>query len=317
MTVNYSMDKVLVTGGAGYLGSVLVGHLLRREYRVTVLDNILYGQPTLLHYCTHPNFEFVLGDVRDERLMLELLRVHDSILPLAAIVGAKACDRDPHMAQSVNFDAIVLLNRLRGSDQKVIFPCTNSGYGTKSGDLYCTEETPLEPVSLYGETKVKAEQELLGRPNAISLRLATVFGPSPRMRLDLLVNDFVYRAVTDGFLVIYEKDFKRNYVHIEDVAECFCFCLEQFDEMQGDAYNVGLNEANLSKEGLALKIKEHVPSLYIHFAEVGSDPDRRNYIVSNEKISRKGFVVRRSLDEGIRQLLKVCRMLPRGNYRNA
>lgn len=311
------METILVTGGAGYLGSVLIGYLLRRGYRITVFDNLLYGQASLLHYCSHPNFEFVRGDVRDEGLVHELLKQHDAIIPLAAIVGMKACDRDPHMARSVNFDAIVLLNRLRSSDQKVIFPCTNSGYGTKSGDLYCTEETPLEPISLYGETKVKAEQELLGRPNAISLRLATVFGPSPRMRLDLLVNDFVYRAVTDGFLVIYEKDFKRNYVHIEDVAECLFFCLEHFDEMQGDAYNVGLNDANLSKEGLALKIKERVPSLYIHFAEVGSDPDRRNYIVSNAKINSKGFVARRSLDQGIQQLIKVYQMLPGGNHRNA
>jgi len=311
------MERVLVTGGSGYLGSVLVGYLLGRGYSVTVLDNLLYGQSSLLQYCTQPNFEFVKGDVRDESLVRELLKLHEVILPLAAIVGAKACDRDPHMAQSVNLNAIVLFNRLRSSNQKVIFPCTNSGYGTKSGDLYCTEETALEPISLYGETKVKAEQELLSRPNAISLRLATVFGPSPRMRLDLLVNDFVYRAVSDGFLVIYEKDFKRNYVHIEDVAECFCFCLEHFDEMKGEAYNIGLNDANLSKEELALKIKEHVPSLYIHFAEVGSDPDRRNYIVSNTKINRKGFVARRSLAEGIQQLVKAYRMLPGGNFRNA
>lgn len=311
------MDKILVTGGAGYLGSVLVWHLLRRGYCVTVLDNLLYGQTSLLHYCTHPNFHFVWGDVRDEGLMEELLKEHDAILLLAAIVGAKACDRDAHMAQSVNFDAIVLLNRLRSPEQKVISPCTNSGYGTKSGEVYCTEETPLTPISLYGITKVNAEHELLNSPNTISLRLATVFGPSPRMRLDLLVNDFVYRALTDGFLVIYEKDFKRNYVHIEDVAECFCFCLEHFDEMKGEAYNVGLNEANLSKEELALKIKEHVPTLYIHYAEIGSDPDRRNYIVSNEKIRRKGFIARRSLDEGIGQLLKAYRMMPRGNFRNA
>lgn len=311
------MDRILVTGGAGYLGSVLVGHLLRRGYQVTVLDNLLYGQASLLQYCSHLNFAFVLGDVRDEGLMRELLKTHDAILPLAAIVGVKACDRDPHMARSVNLDAIALLNRLRSPHQPVIFPCSNSGYGTKSGEVHCTEETPLEPVSLYGETKVKAEQELLNSPNTISLRLATVFGPSPRMRLDLLVNDFVYRAVTDGFLVIYEKDFKRNYVHIEDVAECFCFCLEHFDEMKGEVYNVGLNEANLSKEELALKIKEHVPSLYIHYAEVGSDPDRRNYIVSNGKINHKGFVARRSLDEGIEQLLKAYRMLPTGAFRNA
>lgn len=311
------VTKALVTGGAGYLGSVVVGHLLLRGYRVSVVDNLVYGQTGLLHFCSHAQFEFVRGDARDERLMRELLKTQDVILPLAAIVGAKACDRDPLMAKSVNFDAIALLNRLRGRDQKVISPCTNSGYGAKSGEVYCTEESPLEPVSLYGATKVNAERELLNSPNTISLRLATVFGPSPRMRLDLLVNDFVYRAVTDGFLVIYEKDFKRNYVHIEDVAECFCFCLEHFDEMKGEAYNVGLNDANLSKAELAAKIKEHVPSLYIHYAEVGSDPDKRNYIVSNAKIRRKGFAARRSLDVGIRQLLMAYRMLPGGAFRNA
>lgn len=311
------MESILVTGGAGYIGSVLVGHLLRRGYGVTVLDNLLYSQSSLLQYCSHPDFEFVRGDARNEKLMQELIKAQDVILPLAAIVGVPACARDVRMAESVNFEAITLVNSLRSPQQKVIFLCTNSGYGITSGDLYCTEETPLEPISLYGDTKVKAESELLSKPNTISLRLATVFGPSPRMRLDLLVNNFVFRAVTDGFLVIYEKHFKRNYVHIDDAAECICFCLEHFNEMKGEAYNVGLNDANLSKEELALKIKEHVPALYIHYAETGSDPDRRNYIVSNEKIGRKGFVARHSLDEGIKQLLKTYRMLPIGDWRNA
>lgn len=309
--------SVLVTGGAGYLGSVLVGHLLRRGYRVTVLDNLLYGYASLLGYCSHPEFDFVLGDARDERKIRDLVSKHDVIIPLAAIVGMPACDRDPLMTQSVNFEAIALLNKLRSHNQPVIMPCTNSGYGTKSGDVYCTEETPLEPISLYGITKTQAERELLSKRNAISLRLATVFGPSPRIRLDLLVNDFTYRAVTDRFLVIYEKDFKRNYVHIEDVAECFCGCIEHFDEMKDEAYNFGLDDANLSKAELAMKIKEYVPSLYIHFAEVGADPDRRNYIVSNDKIKRKGIVAHHSLDEGIQQLLKAYRMMPRGAFKNA
>jgi nucleoside-diphosphate-sugar epimerase len=291
--------------------------LLRRDYQVTVLDSLLYNQSSLLAHCTHPQFNFVRGDARDEQLLHELLKTHDTIIPLAGIVGMKACDRDPFMARTVNLDAISLLNRLRSPDQIVISPCTNSGYGAKSGEVFCTEETPLEPISLYGETKAQAEQELLSTPNTISLRLATVFGPSPRMRLDLLVNDFVHRAVTDGFLVIYEKDFKRNYLHVEDVAECFCHCLEHFDEMKGEAYNVGLNEANLSKAELAEAIKAQVPRLYVHYAEVGSDPDQRNYIVSNDKIKAKGFVARHSLDEGIRQLLQVCRMLPQGEFQNA
>ncbi len=309
--------RVLVTGGAGYLGSVLVGHLLQRGYQVTVLDNLLYGQASLLGYCRDPRFDFVPGDARDERVLRDVLPKHDAIIPLAAIVGMKACDRDPLMARSVNLDAIVLLNRLRDPGQPVLMPCTNSGYGTQSGDLYCTEETPLEPISLYGVTKVAAERELLNSQNAISLRLATVFGPSPRMRLDLLVNDFTYRAVSDGFLVIYEKDFKRNYVHIDDVAECFGYCLEHFDAMKNEAYNFGLNDANLSKAELAASIKQYVPSLLIHFAEVGSDPDKRNYIVANDKINRQGIAAHYSLDTGIQQLLKAYRLLPRGAYRNA
>jgi nucleoside-diphosphate-sugar epimerase len=309
--------RVLITGGAGYLGSVMTSRLLRHGYQVSVLDNLLYDQTSLLGYCSHPNFDFVFGDARDERVMSDLIKKHDAIIPLAAIVGMKACDRDPLMARSVNFDAIALLNRLRSQSQPVISPCTNSGYGTKSGDVYCTEETPLDPISLYGVTKVNAERELLNSGNAISIRLATVFGPSPRLRIDLLVNDFTYRAVKDGFLVIYEKDFKRNYVHIEDVAECFQYCLEHFDEMKDEAYNFGLNEANLSKGELALTIKQYVPSLYIHFAEVGSDPDKRNYIVSNDKIKRKGLAAHHSLDEGIQQLIKAYRLLPRGFFQNA
>lgn len=304
------MEKILLTGGAGYLGSVLVGHLLRRGYRVTVIDSLIYGGSSLLQYCTDPNFDFVTGgDVRDEELMRRLIQRHDGIIPLAAVVGASACDRNPEAARSINFDSIVLLNRLRRPDQKVIWPCTNSGYGTRSSEAVYTEDSSLEPNSLYGETKVDAECELLASPNTISLRLASVFGPSPRMRFDLLVHDFVWRAVSDGYLVLYEKGSRRNFVHIEDVAECFCFCLEHFDEVKGQAYNVGLNNANLTKLELALKIKGYVPKLYIHEAEVGSDPDKRDYLVSNEKINRKGFAAKRTLDQGVQELLKTFRLI--------
>lgn len=308
--------NVLVTGGAGFLGSVMVGHLLAAGHRVTVLDNLLHNQLSLLHYCTNPKFDFVCGDVRDERTMHRLIADNDVLIPLAAIVGAKACERQPELTRSVNYDAIGLLERLRSRAQMVIFPCTNSGYGTKSGDVYCTEETPLEPISLYGKTKVAAEKRLLDSGAAITLRLATVFGPSPRMRLDLLVNDFTFRAVTDGYLVLYQKHFKRNYIGIEDVARCFCYCIDHYDGMVGAPYNVGLNEANLSKEELALKIKDHIPNLYIHCAEVGSDPDKRNYIVSNERINAKGFYPQQSLDEGIDQLIKTYRMFTYNKFEN-
>ena len=311
------MIGVLVTGGAGYLGAVLVGHLLRRRYRVTVVDNLLYRQASLLQYCREPAFDFVRGDVRDEALMRKLIKSHDALIPLAAIVGMPACARDLVSATSVNFDAVVLLNRLRSREQPVVYPCTNSGYGTKSGEVHCTEETPLEPISLYGTTKVDAEKALLENPNTVTLRLATVFGVSPRMRLDLLVNDFTYRAVTDRYLVLYEKDFKRNYLHIDDVAGVFCHALEHFDEMKGEPYNVGLDAANISKEDLALTIKASVPDLLIQTTAIGSDPDKRNYVVSNEKIKKKGFEARHSLEEGIQQLIKCFRMLPPGPFGNA
>lgn len=311
------VESVLLTGGAGYIGSVLVGSLLQRDYQVTVLDNLQHGHPSLLAYCSHSRFDFVRGDVRDEQLVRSLVASHDAILPLAAVVGQSACDRDPLLARSVNVDAIALLAGVRSPEQKVVFPCTNSGYGTRSGQVYCTEETPLEPISLYGITKTEGERILRETPNTVVLRLATVFGPSPRMRLDLLVNDFVYKAATDRSLLIYEKNFKRNYVHIKDVADCFCFCLERFDEVKDDVFNVGLNDANLSKAELAEAIKKHVPDLHVHYAEVEADPDRRNYVVSNDKINGRGFVASRSLDDGIRQLLTAYQMLPFTAFRNA
>lgn len=305
------MTRVLVTGGAGYLGSVLCEHLLDAGHSVLVLDNLAFEQKSLFHLCSNPRFDFTFGDVRDEAVVRRLVGSADVIIPLAAIVGAPACDRDPLLAQTVNFDAIRMLNRLRSREQLVIYPTTNSGYGTKSGEMACTEETALEPISLYGRSKVQAEQELLGSPNAITLRLATVFGLSPRMRLDLLVNHFTYAAVTDRYLVIFERHFKRNYIHIRDVADCFLHCIENAGRMIGRPYNAGLDDANLSKEELALKIKEQVKDLYIHFSEFGTDPDQRNYIVSNQRLREAGFEARRSLEAGISELLKGYRMMGR------
>jgi nucleoside-diphosphate-sugar epimerase len=276
----------------------------------------MYGQHSLFHLCANPHFQFVFGDTRDERLISQLLKKVDVVIPLAAIVGVQACDRDPWLARSINLEAVRLLSRLRDPHQLVIFPNTNSGYGTKSGNMFCTEDTPLEPISLYGQTKVQAEMELLDLPDVITLRLATVFGISPRMRLDLLVNHFVYVAATEGYLVIFEKDFKRNFIHVRDVADCFIHCIENAQKMVGHAYNAGLDAANLSKEELALKVKEYVPNFYIHFAAVGTDPDKRNYIVSNQRLQETGFEARRSLDEGIQELLKGYRMMGRSLFKN-
>lgn len=312
-------QRVLVTGGLGYLGSVLCEHLLAADYQVTALDNLLYGvgQQGLFHLCAHPAFDFIRGDVRDEAVMRSAIKNADAIIHLAAIVGAPACDRDPSQATSVNLESVRLLNRLRSTKQLVIYPNTNSGYGTTDGGALCTEETPLQPISLYGRTKVEAEKHLLDSPNVITFRLATVFGMSPRMRLDLLVNHFVYCALTEGYLVIFEKDFKRNYVHVRDVADCMLHTIANAPRMVGRPYNLGLDSANLSKEELARKIQQYVPNFYIHFAAIGEDPDKRNYIVSNQRLREAGFSARHSLDEGIQELLKGYRMMGRGLFQNA
>ena len=309
-------DRVLITGGAGYLGSILSEHLLARGFEVTVLDNLMYGEQSIFHLAAHPKFNFVFGDARDEATVKRLVQEAEVIIPLAAIVGAPACDRDPILARTVNLDAIRLINRARSASQLIVYPTTNSGYGTKSGDVFCTEETPLEPISLYGTTKCQAEALVLDSPNSITLRLATVFGLSPRMRLDLLVNHFVYEAVKTGYLVIFEKDFKRNFVHIRDIADCFIHCIGHSAKMVGRPFNVGLDAANVSKEELARTIKKHVPNFYVHYAAVGSDPDKRNYIVSNQRLREAGFEAKRSLDDGIRELIKGYRMLGRGRFMN-
>jgi nucleoside-diphosphate-sugar epimerase len=310
--------RVLVTGGLGYLGSILCEHLLQTGFQVKVLDNLMYGQGQqgLFHLCANPAFDFQKGDVRDEATLKEALRGADVIIHLAAIVGAAACERDPLLATSVNFEAVRLLRRLRSPQQLVVYPNTNSGYGITSGANFCTEDSPLQPISLYGRTKVDAERMLLDAPNTIALRLATVFGMSPRMRLDLLVNHFVYVAVKEGYLVIFEKDFKRNFVHVRDVADCMIHCVGHAERMTGRTFNVGLEEANLSKEELARKIQRFVPNFYLHFAPIGQDPDKRNYIVSNQRLREVGFTAQRNLDDGIRELMKGYAMEGRGLFRN-
>lgn len=308
--------RVLVTGGAGYIGSVLVEELLAAGFRVTALDDLRYGDHGLFHLCANPSFEFVCGDARDERLLRPLVAEADVLVPLAAVVGAPACERDPHGAASINRDAIALLDRLRGQAQLVVYPNTNSGYGAAGPMAVCTEDSPLRPLTLYGRTKVEAERILRAGGNAVVFRLATVFGASPRMRLDLLVNHFVYAAVTEGGITIFEKDFRRNYVHVRDVAAAFLHAIGNREAMAGQVFNLGLDEANCSKEELALAVKKHMPDFHIHCAPIGEDPDKRDYVVSSERLRRAGFAATRTLDQGIRELLKAYALLGRRRYAN-
>jgi len=308
--------KILVTGGAGYLGSVLTPHLLSLGHHVTVLDTLMYGQAPMLDHCINPNFEFVYGDTRDERVLYPLLSKADCIVPLAALVGAPACARDAVGAKTVNRDAVALISRLRSKAQRLLFPTTNSGYGIGQKDVACTEETPLRPISIYGTTKVEAEKILLDSGDAVTFRLATVFGASPRMRLDLLVNDFVYRAVNDRAVVLFEAHFKRNYIHIRDVARVFSHGLDNYDAMKGRPYNVGLSDANLSKLELCQNIRKHIPEFVFSESQIGEDPDKRNYIVSNTRIERSGWKPAYSLNDGIVELIKAYRIVKQRQYGN-
>lgn len=308
--------KILVTGAAGYLGSVLVPLLLEKGYEVTAIDNFMYKQTSLLNCCHYPNFKIIRGDVRDKSLMSKELKNVDAIFPLACLTGAPLCAKDPMAAQTVNLDAIKMLLELRSKDQIVVFPTTNSGYGIGQEGIICTEETPLKPISLYGKLKVEAEKAVLDSGNGISLRLATVFGVSPRMRLDLLVNDFTYRAVTDRFIILFEANFKRNYIYVQDVAKAFIYCLNNFEKMKEQPYNLGLSEANLSKFELCQEIKKQVPDFYFVEATVGEDPDKRNYVVSNKKIEAAGFKPETSLYDGIRELIKGYSIIKENKYAN-
>ena len=310
-----STPHVLVTGGAGYLGSILVPTLLARGCAVTAVDNFLYGQTSLLDCCAYENFTIVRGDVRDERLMLPLLKKADVVMPLACLVGAPLCAQKPSEARSINLDAILMLLKNAAKSQKFISPTTNSGYGVGQAGVFCTEETPMNPISLYGVLKVELEQALLGA-GAVSLRLATVCGVSPRMRLDLLVNDFTYRAVVDRFVVLFEAHFKRNYIHVRDVARAFCHALDHFDAMQGQPYNVGLSDANLSKMELCLEIQKQIPDFTIMEAPIGKDPDQRNYVVSNAKIEATGYRPQVSIQRAIAELIQGYQIVRRNQHAN-
>jgi nucleoside-diphosphate-sugar epimerase len=308
--------KILVTGGAGYVGSTLISALLQRGYAVTVMDNLIHHQPSLLHCCAHPHFDFINMDICDYGAMRALVPKFDVIIPLAAIVGAPACKKNPTLTKLVNYDAQLHLVETISAGQMVIFPTTNSGYGIGESDGFCTEKSALRPLSEYGRHKVQVEKAFLDRGNAITYRLATVFGMSPRMRLDLLVNDFVYRAYRDGFIILFEEHFRRNFIHVRDVAQAFLFGIDHYDRMKGEPYNVGLSSANLTKRQLCEKIKEHFPNFYIHAAAIGEDLDKRDYLVSNKKIESLGWRPAHTLDDGIKELRKGFAMLRPNAFAN-
>lgn len=308
--------NILVTGGAGYLGSILVPDLLELGHKVTVLDSFMFGQSSLNHVCNNPNFSIVKGDVRVESTISSLIAKADIIIPLAALVGAPICSADPVGATTTNHDAIMMMIRLLSKDQLVIMPTTNSAYGTGDENNFCSEDSPLRPISQYAIEKVKIENELMQRENAISFRLATVFGMSPRMRIDLLVNDFTYRAVNDRFIVLFESEFKRNYIHVRDVSRAFQHGMINFSSMKGQIYNVGLSEANVSKKELCLEIQREIPNFVFIEAPIGNDPDQRNYIVSNAKIEKTGFQTTMNLNDGIRELIKGYTMIKNTKYGN-
>jgi len=308
--------KILVTGGAGYLGSTLVPELLELGHQVTVVDNFIYKQSSLNHVCHKSNFKVVKGDVRIESVMKPLMKDADVIIPLAALVGAPICNQDPVGATTINHDSIILLLKLISKSQLILMPTTNSAYGSGDKNNFCTEESPLSPISRYAIDKVEIEKSLMQHPNAISFRLATVFGMSPRMRIDLLVNDFTYRAVYDGFVVLFESHFKRNYVHVKDVSRVFQHAILNHNKMCGQIYNVGLSEANVSKWELCERIKKHLPSFTFLEAPLGKDPDQRNYIVSNEKLEKTGYKTAYSLDNGIEELIKGFTMIKNTKYGN-
>lgn len=308
--------KILVTGGAGYLGAVMVPRLLQEGYEVTVLDNFMYNQTPLLDCCYDTKLTIVRGDARDKELVKKLMKNTDAVFPLACLTGAPLCSKDPWEAQSVIVDAVKMILELRSKDQVVIYPTTNSGYGVGQKGKFCTEETPLKPLSLYGRLKVEAEKALLDSGNAITLRLATAFGVSPRMRLDLLVNDFTYRAVFDRQVILFEPHFKRNYIHVRDVAKAFIHSLKNFKKMKNEPYNVGLSDSNLSKLELCEEIKKHVKEFYFVESKVGEDPDKRDYIVSNEKIEKTGFKPDVSLSSGIKELVKGYQIIKRNQFAN-
>jgi nucleoside-diphosphate-sugar epimerase len=302
--------KILITGGAGYLGSVLTERLLSIGHEVTVLDKLIFNQISLLPQVTNPKFNFVYGDVRNVKLLEKLCDENEVIIPLAALVGFPACSSDPISAWDINYTQIEnIVEFTKNKGKKILFPNTNSGYGVASDSSECTEDSPLNPISVYGESKCAAENLLMENTDAICFRLATVFGPSSRMRTDLLVNEFVFKAMTDKYIVVFERHFKRNFIHVNDVASVFIHSLDNYDTMKKNIYNVGLSDANLNKQELLEIIKTHIPNFAISYSDYYEDPDKRDYVVSNKKIESTGWSPSNSLDRGICELIKTYQIL--------
>lgn len=309
--------KILITGGAGYIGSILTPTLLEQGHDVTVVDKFEpMNGATLAACCKYEGFKPVKGDARDQRIMKDLLAKHDVIIPLAALVGAPICAQDPIGAESLNRDAVLYAVENTSQNQILIYPNTNSGYGIGDKDAMCTEDTPLNPISLYGTTKCAAENAVLDSGHGVTFRLATVFGMAPKMRVDLLVNDFTLRAVRDRALVIFEGHFRRNFIHVRDVSKAFIHGIENFETMKGRAYNTGLSSANLTKAQLCERVQKHVPNFMWHEAAIGEDPDKRDYIVSNARLEATGWTPDWSLDDGIRELVRGYQMLRVMNFTN-
>ncbi len=310
------MKNILVLGGAGYLGSTFVYDLLKKKYKVTVVDNFMYGQSSLNHLAFDKNLNIENKDVRNIENIKDSVRSSDCIFPLAAFVGAPLCKKDPIGAELINYKSVKDLLKILSKDQILIMPTTNSAYGSGNNENYCDEKSKLKPISKYAKDKVEVEKMIMNRNNSVSLRLATVFGMSPRMRIDLLVNDFVYRAVNDKFIVLFESHFKRNYIHVKDVSKAFLHCIDNFKKMKGEIFNVGLSDANLTKLEICNLIKKHIPEFVILKENIQKDEDQRNYIVSNKKIEKTGYKAKFSIDDGIIELIKAFKYLKKKGYSN-